>query len=365
MLIPRSKVKADPKPESPRWLMAHHRQPEARSILCKIRGDKDINDPAILEEVELLEAVVEASYNKRNNYINITLGGRYSGKLHLGRRAVLGFALQQIQQWTGILVMVSWASKLFELASFSPYKASWMSGLLNTFGVIGTAAAALVIDRLGRRKSLQISFAIQGISLFLVAALIKTSLDRTTSDPSESQTLGTAASAFTFTFVFFFTMFNIVPCWIYGTEIWPQEVRAKGYSYTILGWAIGCGTTTFVIPIMLGNIGWWSFIFFGCMNIVVMPIIHFFYVETAGRSLEEIDLLFTSDSPLVSKNMAEYDRRVAEAGGNVAVAARRLLDEVNGETHLDPRRLSVISTEDGRVKSDYMEKHVEKNSDSD
>ena len=71
--------------------------------------------------------------------------------------------------------MVSWAIKLFELASFDAYKASWMSGLLNTFGVIGTAAAALVINRMGRRLCLQISFLIQGVSLFLVAALIKTS----------------------------------------------------------------------------------------------------------------------------------------------------------------------------------------------
>jgi MFS family permease len=344
--------------------MAHHRKQEAIDILCKIRGDKEVSDPAILQEVELLEAVVEASYHKRNNYINIILGGRYSGKLHLGRRAILGLALQQIQQWTGILVMVSWATKLFELASFDSYKASWMSGLLNTFGVIGTAAAALVIDRVGRRKSLQISFIIQGVSLFLVAALIKTSQDCVTSNPSKSQTLGTAGSAFTFTFVFFFCMFNIVPCWIYGTEIWPAEVRAKGYSFTILGWAIGCGTTTFVIPIMLSHIGWWSFIFFGCMNIVVMPIIHFFYPETAGRSLEEVDLLFASDSPLVSKNMAEYHRRLAEAGGNVAVAARQLLDEVDGQTHLDPRRVSIVSVENGHLKTkaevEYIEKSVDR-----
>ena len=333
--------------------MANHRRAEAVDILCKIRGDKDINDAAIAKEVELLEAVVEASYHKRNNYLNIFLGGRYSGKLHLGRRAILGFALQQIQQWTGILVMVSWSSRLFELSGFDGYKSSWLSGLLNTIGVIGTGAAALVIDRLGRRKSLQISFIIQGISLFLVAALLKTSQDRATSNPSLSQSLGTAGSAFAFSFVFFFTMFNIVPCWLYGTEIWPAEVRAKGYSFTILGWAIGCGVTTFVIPIMLGDIGWWSFIFFGCMNFVAMPIVHFFYPETAGRSLEEVDLLFTSDSPFVSKNMAEYERRVAEAGGNVAVATRRLLDEVNGETHLDAGRVAASNDpERGDYKGD-------------
>ncbi|RVX66884.1 hypothetical protein B0A52_09008 [Exophiala mesophila] len=337
-------------PESPRWLMANHRKAEALEVLCKIRGDKDLSDPAIAQEAEIIEAVVEASYHKRNNYLNIALAGRYSGKLHFGRRAILGFSLQQMQQWTGIIVMVSWAPQVFELAGFSSYKASWMSGLLNTFGVFGTAAAALVIDRLGRRMCLQISFVIQGVCLFLVAALIKTSQDRIESNPSQSQSLGTAASSFLFLFLTFFTVFNIVPCWLVGTETFTQEVRAKGYSFTILGWAVGCGVTTFVIPIMLDNIGWWSFIFFGFMNILTMPIIHFFYPETAGRSLEEVNLLFTSDSPFVSKNMAEYDRRLAEAGGSIAVAARRLLDEVDGEDNLNPARVLDQGNENGKVK---------------
>lgn len=126
-------------------------------------------------------------------------------------------------------------------------------------------------------------------------------------------------------------MFNIVPCWIYGTEIWPQEIRAKGYSFTIFGWAVGCGMTQFVIPIMLDRLGWGTYVFFGAMNIVAMPIVYFFYPEVAKRSLEEVNLLFTSDSLLVSKNMYEYQRRIDEAGGDVAVAARRLLDEVDGQ----------------------------------
>ncbi len=78
------------------------------------------------------------------------------------------------------------------------------------------------------------------------------------------------------------------------------------------------------------------------MNVLATPIIYFFYPEVAGRSLEEVNLLFTSDSLLVSKNMEEYHRRIAEAGGNIAVAARRLLDEVDGTAHLDPRRRSSV-----------------------
>lgn len=262
--------------------------------------------------------------------MNILLGGRYSGALHLGRRAVAGALLQTIQQWCGILAIATWSSSLFSLAGFDEYKAAWLGGLINSLGIPGTAAAALVIDRIGRRQSLLTSFIIQGISLFAVGALIKTSQDALVeADTSQGSALGTAAAAFAFVYLWFFTMFNIVPSWLYGTEIWPQEVRAKGYAMTIVGWAVGCGVTGFVIPIMLDELGWGTFLFFGAMNAVCFPVVYLFYPEVANRSLEEVNLLFTSDSLLVSKNEEAYRARIAAADGCVPMAARALFDEVN------------------------------------
>ena len=317
--------------DSFRWLIANGRRPQAVEILCKLRGDLSADEPKVIEELEQLDAIVEATKHKRNSILNIALGGRYSGRLNLGRRAVMGFVLQWLQQWTGILAIVTWAGQLFRLAGFSPYKSLWLSGLVNTFGMPGTAAAALVIDRMGRVRSLLVSFITQGISLFLVGALIKESQDNINSNPELSKSLGTAAASFVFVFLWyvqliptlilgthrschdyrFFTMFNIIPCWLYGTEIWPQEIRARGYGFTMFGWATGCGMTTFVIPIMLAHLGYKTYLFFGAMNILGMPIIYFFYPETAKRSLEEVDLLFTSDSLLVRKNMQEHEPPLA------------------------------------------------------
>jgi hypothetical protein len=108
----------------------------------------------------------------------------------------------------------------------------------------------------------------------------------------------------------------------------------------------------------------YTFIFFGLMNLLVLPFVWFFYVETAGRTLEEINLLFTSDSMLVSKNMAEYDRRVAEAGGNIAVAARKLLDEVDGLEGHDPARILGVNTAFTNEKEHVVGvENLEKNSD--
>lgn len=47
------------------------------------------------------------------------------------------------------------------------------------------------------------------------------------------------------------------------------------------------------------------------------------------RTLEEINLLFTVERPLVSENETEFRRRLDEAAGNVARAERRVMDEVD------------------------------------
>lgn len=70
---------------------------------------------------------------------------------------------------------------------------------------------------------------------------------------------------------------------------------------------------------------------------------YFIYPETNGRSLEEMNLLFASPSLLVSANKREYDRMLKEAGGNVAVAERRLFDNADAETKEIDDRADTLS----------------------
>jgi hypothetical protein len=131
-------------PDSPRWLMANDREDEAIEILAKIRGDLARNDPVLLNEVESLRAIVQKSYHKRNKFLNLVIG-RHSGRLHLGRRVWMGFVLQQITSFSGILAIATYAGNLFAVAGFDSFKSSWLAGLVNTFGIFGTAAAVSLI----------------------------------------------------------------------------------------------------------------------------------------------------------------------------------------------------------------------------
>lgn len=78
---------------------------------------------------------------------------------------------------------------------------------------------------------------------------------------------------------------------------------------------------------------------------------YFVYPETNGRSLEEMNLLFASPSILVSANKREYDRMLSEAGGNIAVAERRLFDSIDAEgKEIDDRANTLSDGEKGMAK---------------
>jgi hypothetical protein len=59
---------------------------------------------------------------------------------------------------------------------------------------------------------------------------------------------------------------------------------------------------------------------FAGLNLLWMPILFFFYPETAHRSLESIEAMFSSSSPFYTKMEAAY----RAAGNGEVLAARRL-----------------------------------------
>ena len=232
-------------------------------------------------------------------------------------------------EWTGILAITVYANTLFQQAGFSAGKASWLSGLCSTFGIFGTAASVLSVDRFGRRTSLYFGFCIQGAVLLLSGGLSRLGeLHR-----GSAAAYGAASAAFVFVSTFFFAQTVLMIAFIYPTEIWPQEMRGLWNSFGVFGWAVGCGTTTLVIPSMFSTLGWKKLIVFGAFNFCSLPLV-FFFPETKGRSLEEINLLFSSSSPLASENEKAYRRMLEEAGGNVAVAERRMMEDVDGHAEI-------------------------------
>jgi hypothetical protein len=54
-----------------------------------------------------------------------------------------------------------------------------------------------------------------------------------------------------------------------------------------------------ITPPMIQNIGWVTFLVFALFNVLSIPIIYMFYPETANKTLEELDVVFSSKSCFV------------------------------------------------------------------
>jgi hypothetical protein len=90
-----------------------------------------------------------------------------------------------------------------------------------------------------------------------------------------------------------------------------------------------------VTPTMVASIGWKTYLVFAIFNACFIPIIYFYYPETAGRSLEEIDIVFArayvnGESPVhVARNMPRMnDAEVEAAAAEIELHDRRDAQDV-------------------------------------
>lgn len=80
--------------------------------------------------------------------------------------------------------------------------------------------------------------------------------------------------------------------WLYPAEINPLATRTNANAVsTINNWLFNFAIVM-ATPPLLTSISWGTFLLFGCLNVGFIPIIYVFYPETAGRTLEEIDVIF-------------------------------------------------------------------------
>lgn len=265
-------------PESPRWLLAQGRKAEALHILGALK-DLEPEDDEIVAEATVIQDAVNRFSRSQVGFKDVMSGG----KTQHFQRMVIGASTQFFQQFTGCNAAIYYSTVLFETTIGLERRLSLvLGGVFATVYALATIPSFFLIDTLGRRNLFLIGALGQGISMTISFAC----LVHSTTQNAKGAAVGI------FLFITFFA-FTILPLpWIYPPEINPLRTRTVATAVsTCTNWITNFGVVMFT-PIFMGTSDWGCYLFFALLNYLFIPVIFFFYPETAGRTLEEIDIIF-------------------------------------------------------------------------
>ncbi|WP_423147074.1 sugar porter family MFS transporter [Rubrolithibacter danxiaensis] len=253
-------------PESPRWLILHKgRTTEALGILTRINS---------LNAEQELTAIQQSHQSMHQNKVSETL---LSKKYKLPVTLAVLFAV--FNQVSGINAIIYYSPRIFEMAGLGAH-----TSLLSTVGIglvnfTFTLIAIGFIDKIGRRTLMFIgTFGL----IFSLAMVSKTFFSGDFS--------GYAITVYLMLFIAFFAFSQGAVIWVFISEIFPNEVRAKGQTLGSFTHWIMAAAIAFSFPYFSEKLGGgYTFLFFTVMMILQLIFVWRLMPETKGKSLEQIE----------------------------------------------------------------------------
>ncbi|NVO19937.1 MAG: sugar porter family MFS transporter [Bacteroidetes bacterium] len=188
--------------------------------------------------------------------------------------------IAMFNQLAGINAIIYYAPRIFEMTGLGQNAALLQSISIGGTNLLFTFVALFMIDRYGRRTLLIIGSVGMVVFLSLIArAFFLNSFD------------GYSVMLYLIGFVAFFAFSQGAVLWVFISEIFPNNVRAKGQALGSFTHWVMAAIVSWSFPIVTNMPaigGGYSFAFFA-----LMMLLHFFFAwkvipETKGKSLEDI-----------------------------------------------------------------------------
>ncbi|KKA26779.1 hypothetical protein TD95_003154 [Thielaviopsis punctulata] len=327
-------------PFSPRWLVHHGRDDEARAVLAQLR---DLPEDHNLVQLEFLEVKAQSLFEKRSlaeKFPHLTAPTAMNGlkvqllsiKSLFESRAMfkrLGIACltMMFQQWSGINAILYYAPTIFKQMGLTGNTISLLAtGVVGIVMFVATIPSVLWIDRLGRKPVLITGAIGMAICHFIIAAIFA----RNENSWHEHTAAGWAAVSMVWLFVIHFG-YSWGPCsWILVAEIWPLSARPFGVSIGASSNWMNNFIVGQVTPDMLQAITYGTYILFGSLTFIGALFIYFFVPETKRLTLEEMDIIFGSDGTVHADS--ERMKSINDEIGLTAMLEGHYGDKKQGET---------------------------------
>ena len=249
-------------PQSPRWLASVGRRSEARDVLARIGEPHP--DAALV-------AITQSMTSELSGGREPLFQARYR------KPVFLAIAIGAFNQLSGINAILYYLNDIFERAGFSTVSSDMQAVAIGFTNLLFTLIAMQAIDRLGRKTLLLTGAVGTAVSLAGVAAIFTTG--------QRPEWLIWLLVAFIASFAF--SQGAVI--WVYLSEIFPTQVRAKGQSLgSFTHWFMNALISA-VFPVMAASSGAVPFWFFAAMMIVQFVVVVTFFPETKGVTLEDME----------------------------------------------------------------------------
>ncbi len=247
-------------PRSPRWLVKKRRIDEARLVL-KLTGDENY-------EKDLQDII--ASIDLEHASQNVLFSRKYLLPIFLA------ISIGMFNQLAGINAILYYLNDIFARAGFNKVSADLQSVAVGATFLVFTVVAMAVIDKLGRKKLLLVGSVGTCACLAGVAFVFFTGRH-------QALLLWLLIGYIAF---FAFSQGSVI--WVYISEIFPNQVRAKGQSLGSFSHWFMNAIISGLFPLMAASSGGYPFAFFSAMMALQFVVVLFVYPETKGIKLEDM-----------------------------------------------------------------------------
>jgi len=267
-------------PESPRWLIYQGRNEEGLEVVAQTYANGDRQNPIVLAAYQ--EIVDTIDYEKN---VGETLSLIQVVKTPNARKRVsLAVSAAVFSTIAGNVVASYYLGTMLDNAGITSTKTQLeINIILNAFCLVCSLVGTYFVEVWGRKPTAIASQASLTIFLFMIGALTKTYGNST----NNSAIYGTVGIIFLFQGAYSFGWTPVL--YLYPAEVLNYPIRANGmgvFQFFLNGAAL---LMVFTMPIALAHIEWRVYMINGAWDVVVVGLLWFYWVETKGKTLEEID----------------------------------------------------------------------------